>query len=211
VQVTAVENDVSIKNIMQGKYNTHLEKPMCYLSKRPNKQEVNYCPTKLKMASLVWTVQKARAIVDDAAAVVVYTEHTPTIGIAAQTNFKSSTPHKQNLHLVRASLYLSQFNLTMKHVPRRGNIIPDALSRLLALKTDNNKQGLEKKADIYEELFHMGGLENKPDIYEELFHMEPLTSVIHVFDELVEKLQKACMDDPYVWPKFSKPLSQFSH
>jgi hypothetical protein len=198
MQVTAevmVENHVSVEDIMQGKYNTHLEKPVCYLSKRLNKHEVNYWPTELEIAALVWSVQKARAMVDDATVVVVYKDHNATIGIAAQTNFKSSTPHKQNLRLVRSSLYLSQFDLTIKHVPGRENVIPDALSRLLAQETDDDKHGLE----------------NEHDIYEELFHMEPLTSVIHVSDDMVDKLQKAYMNDPYVRPKFSELRRRFSH
>jgi hypothetical protein len=99
-----VENHISATDIVNGTYDSRLEKPVCYLSKRLNKHEVNYWPTELEVAALVWSVQKARAMVDDADKVVVYTDHNATIGIAAQTNFKSSTPHKQNLRLVRASL-----------------------------------------------------------------------------------------------------------
>jgi hypothetical protein len=190
-----VENQVSAEDIVDGKYDSHLERPVCYLSKRLNKHEVNYWPTELEVAALVWSVQKARAMVDDADKVVVYTDHNATIGIAAQTNFKSSTPHKQNLRLVRTSLYLSQFDMTLRHVPGKQNVIPDALSRLLAIDT---AEEIEAVAD-------------EPDLYEELFHMEPLTSVIHVSDELVDKLQKAYMDDPYVRPKLSELRRRFAH
>jgi hypothetical protein len=190
-----VENQISAEDIVDGKYDSHLEQPVCYLSKRLNKHEVNYWPTELEVAALVWSVQKARAMVDDADKVVVYTDHNATIGIAAQTNFKSSTPHKQNLRLVRASLYLSQFGLTLRHVPGKQNVIPDALSRLLALDSAEEVKAVEEE----------------PDLYEELFHMEPLTSVIHVSDELVDKLQKAYLDDPYIRPKFSELRRRFAH
>jgi hypothetical protein len=113
-------------------------------------------------------------MVDDATTVVVYTDHNPTLGIAKQTNFKNSTPHKQNLRLVRASLYLSQFDLVIKHVPGKQNVIPDSLSRLLAHETDEDRKCLDEE----------------PDIYEDLFHMEPLTLVLHVSDDVLDKLQK---------------------
>jgi hypothetical protein len=113
-------------------------------------------------------------MVDDATTVVVYTDHNSTLGIAKQTNFKNSTPHKQNLRLVRASLYLSQFDLVIKNVPEKQNVIPDSLSRLLAHETDEDKKCLDEE----------------PDIYKDLFHMEQLTSVIQVSDDLLDKLQK---------------------
>jgi hypothetical protein len=190
-----VENQMDAEAIKNGTYDVHLEKPVCYLSKRLNKHEVNYWPTELEVAALVWSVKKACCMIDDAATVVVYTNHNSTLGIAKQTNFKNSTPHKQNLRLVRASLYLSQFELVIKHVPGKQNVIPDALSRLLAHETDEDKKCLDEK----------------PDIYEDLFHMEPLTSVIHVSDELVDKLLKAYMDDLYIRPKFSELRRRFAH
>jgi hypothetical protein len=116
---------------------------------------------------LVWSV-------DDSTTVVVYTDHNSTLGIDKQTNFKNGTPHKQNLRLVRGSLYLSQFDLVIKHVPGKQNVIPDALSRLLAHETDEDRKCFDEE----------------PDIYEDLFHMQPLILVIHVSDDLLDKLQK---------------------
>jgi hypothetical protein len=133
-------------------------------------------------------------MIDDAATVVVDTDHNSTLGIAKQTNFKNSTPHMQSLRLVRASLYLSQFDLVIKHVPGKQNVIPDALSRLLAHETDEDK----KRRD------------EEPDIYEDLFHMEPLTSVIHISDDLLDRLQKAYIEDPYIRPKFSELRHRFA-
>ena len=51
-------------------------------------------------------------------------------GIATQTTMKSVNSDKLNKRLIRASQYLSQFKMEIKHKPGRANIIPDALSRL---------------------------------------------------------------------------------
>jgi hypothetical protein len=46
-------------------YDITMERPICYLSKRLNKHEVNYWPTELEVAGLVWTVRKVRHLIDD--------------------------------------------------------------------------------------------------------------------------------------------------
>lgn len=42
----------------------------------------------------------------------------------------TSSADKLNKHLIRASQYLSQFNLKMRHKPGKIQYVPDALSRL---------------------------------------------------------------------------------
>jgi hypothetical protein len=132
-------------------YDHALERPICYLSKRLNKHERNYWPTELEVAGLVWTVRKVRHLIEDAAQVVVFTDHQATKDIVLQTNFRHSTPHRQNLRLVRASLYLSQFpQIKVRHIPGRLNVVPDALSRLQAIEDDAPAQ--DEDQDIYDTL-----------------------------------------------------------
>jgi hypothetical protein len=59
-------------------YDIKMEKPVCYLSKRLNKHEMNYWPTELEVAGLVWTIRKIRHLVDDSDKVFVFTDHQAT-------------------------------------------------------------------------------------------------------------------------------------
>jgi hypothetical protein len=168
-------------------YNHDLERPVCYLSKRLNKHELNYWPTELEVAGLVWTIRKIRHLVDDSEDVVVFTDHQATTGIVKQTDFRNSTPHKQNLRLVRASLYLSQFpQIRVLHVPGRLNIIPDALSRLEA--TDEANTGGTTTGD-------------HADIYDTL-HLQ--ASMLRISDDFIDKIQKGYNHDPYFKSKFAE-------
>ena len=63
---------------------------------------------------------------------MIYTNHSAAVPISNQTSLTSSSTDKLNLRLVRASQYLSQFNLAIRYKSSKSNIVPDALSRLKA-------------------------------------------------------------------------------
>jgi hypothetical protein len=164
-------------------YDHTLERPICFLSKRLNRHERNYWPTELEVAGLVWRVRKIRHLVDDSSEVVVFTDHQATRDIAKQTNFRHSTPHRQNLRLVRASLYLSQFpQIKILHIPGKLNVIPDALSRLQAADDTVNE---DDGTDIYETL-----------------HLQ--TSMLRISDDFIDRLQKGYNEDPFYKAKFTE-------
>jgi hypothetical protein len=169
-------------------YDIKLERPICYLSKRLNKHEMNYWPTELEVAGMVWTIRKIRHLVDDSDSVFVFTDHQATKGIAAQQNFRHSAPHRQNLRLVRASLYLSQFpQLKVFHVPGKLNVMPDALSRLQSQQTTNDSED--------------------DDIYDAL---QLQASMLRISDDLIDKFQHGYSEDPYYKAKFAEMKRQYA-
>jgi hypothetical protein len=169
-------------------YDCSLERPICFLSKRLNRHEKNYWPTELEVAGLVWTIRKVRHLVDDAAQVIVFTDHQATKDIVLQTNFRHSTPHRQNLRLVRASLYLSQFpHIKVLHIAGKLNIVPDALSRLQAIEDDE----VTDESDIYDAL-----------------HIQ--ATMLRISDNLIDKFQKGYNEDPYYRTKFGEMKRQFA-
>jgi Integrase zinc binding domain len=89
---------------------------------------------------------------------IIYTDHASTKGIANQTHMGSSATDKLNLRLIRASQYLSQFKLDIRHKPGKTNVVADSLSRL---KTDLPRP---KDSDVLEEFaFHLSLIElNEP-------------------------------------------------
>lgn len=62
--------------------------------------------------------------------IVIYTDHDSTKGIIGHTHLVSSAVDKPNNRLIRASQYLSQFRLDIRHRPGISNHVADGLSRL---------------------------------------------------------------------------------
>ncbi len=62
--------------------------------------------------------------------ITIYTNYTITTVVVKQTKLSIISTDKLNLRLVRASIYLLQFNLDVKYKLGKLYIIPDALSRL---------------------------------------------------------------------------------
>ena len=66
---------------------------------------------------------------------IVYTDHAVIVLITWQTNLTTTTAtNKLNLHIIRPSEYLQQFNLDVRHKPGQTHIIPNALSCLASRK-----------------------------------------------------------------------------
>ena len=108
--------------------------PILFLSKCLNNAESHYWPTELEVACLVWTIRKTRHLIDNSPMpTIIYTDHSATVGIVQQTTLTTSSVDKLNLRLIRASQYLSQFRLDVRHRPGKQHVVPDALSRLLTV------------------------------------------------------------------------------
>ena len=105
--------------------------PVAFLSKATSSAESRYEATELEVACLVWTLRKMRHLVEGCnAPVIIYTDHASTKGIMSHTNLGSSCVDKLNRRLIRASQYVSQFSLDIRHRPGASNVPADSLSRL---------------------------------------------------------------------------------
>ena len=112
--------------------------PILFLSKLLNAAETRYWPTELEVAALVWTLRKISHLLLQAPnkKVIIFTDHSATTDITRQVTLSSSSTDRLNLRLVRASQYVSQFDLDVRWRPGKQNIVPDALSRLLHSKEE---------------------------------------------------------------------------
>ncbi len=130
----------------KAEFPRHKIQPIMFLSKLLTAAERNYWPTELETAGLVWVVRKTRHLIESAAGTtVVFTDHSATTSIAKQSSLTMTTStDKLNLRLIRASQYLSQFDLDVRHKPGRIHLVPDALSRLLGdmEQKDDGKTGI---------------------------------------------------------------------
>ena len=125
--------------------------PIMFLSRNINTAERNYWPTELEVAGIVWVVKKVRHMIDsmEKSPTIIYTDHSAAIPISRQTSLMTSSTDKLNLRLVRASQYLSSFNLAIRHKSGASNVVPDALLRLQALPDIP----VAEKADILDCLY----------------------------------------------------------
>jgi hypothetical protein len=131
--------------------------PILFLSKTLSSAESRYWPTELEMAGLVWTVRKmAHMIKSSEHPTIIYTDHGATPAIAAATKLTTSSTDRLNMKLVRASMYLSQFRLDIRHRPGKSNVIPDALSRLPVEKDNSSHGALDLDQDRWVKTFHSG-------------------------------------------------------
>ena len=70
---------------------------------------------------------------------IIYTNHENITRIVKQIKLNSTNTNKINLRLIRALMYLSQFQLKIRHCFEKFNIISDAFNRLSTRKTIQKK------------------------------------------------------------------------
>ncbi|EAQ84379.1 hypothetical protein CHGG_08393 [Chaetomium globosum CBS 148.51] len=109
--------------------------PVMFLSRCLTKAELRYGPSEQEVACLVWAVKKLRTMIHSSRHPVnVLTDHSSTRGIVEQTRLDTSSTDRSNRRLITASVYLSEYDLKVFHLPGRLNFVPDALSRLTAVQ-----------------------------------------------------------------------------
>lgn len=115
---------------------------MFFLNKLLFIAERNYWSTKLKIVDLVWLIKKTRHLIEFDFSVhitLIFIDHTIVTSIVKQIKLTSFSTDKLNLRLIRASQYLSQFNLNVRYCLDKIHLMSDALSRLLKSSMMNVK------------------------------------------------------------------------
>ncbi|KAF5971878.1 TY3B-TY3B protein [Fusarium bulbicola] len=117
--------------------------PICFISKTLTAAETRYGPTELEMAALVWAMKRLKAhVASSEGFLTVFTDHSATKQIVEKTTLDTTGTDRANRRLVNASIYLSEYELRVFHIPGKKDFVPDALSRLEAPETDGNARRL---------------------------------------------------------------------
>lgn len=124
-----------------------------FLSKCLSSIETRYWSIELKIAKLIWMTRKTHHMIKKfRSRTIVWTNHNAIINITQQTKLSSFNVDKLNLRLIRASTYLSQFDIDVKHKFERKHVISNALSRLLA-KSNSSKNVFEvENVNVYHDI-----------------------------------------------------------
>ena len=126
--------------IPAGKWPTRSQiQPIMFLSRLLTDAEKNYWPTELEIAGFVWVIKKLRHIVESSKyPVIIQTDHSAILDIIRQSSITTTISiMRMNVRLVRASQFLRQFQLDVRHKPGKEHIIPDVLSRLASTNSYN--------------------------------------------------------------------------
>lgn len=100
-----------------------LDHPICYFSRKFNKNQVNYSTIEKETLALLLALQQFHVYLGSSMLpLVVYTDHNPLVFLARMFN--------HNQHLMRWALLLQEYNLSIHHKKGSENVLADGLSRL---------------------------------------------------------------------------------
>ena len=103
--------------------NDGLEHPVCFFSRKFNQHQRVYSTIEKEALALVLGLQHFEVYVGGAVQpVVIYTDHNPLVFLDRMRNC--------NQRLMRWSLILQGYNLEIRHIRGRDNVVADALSRV---------------------------------------------------------------------------------
>ena len=106
--------------------NQAIDHPVCYFSKKFNKQQVNYSTIEKEALALLLALQYFEVYLGSSSQPIqVFTDHNPLVFLAHMRN--------SNQRLMRWSLLLQDFNVQISHKKGSENIMADALSRCYIL------------------------------------------------------------------------------
>ena len=117
-------SDIGIGAVPLQEDNDGIDHPVCYFSKKFNKHQKNYSTIEKECLALILAIQQFEVyLTSSTSPIVVFSDHN-------HLSFLHKLKNK-NKRLLRWSLLLQEFNLDIRHIKGKDNIIPDALSRIL--------------------------------------------------------------------------------
>lgn len=99
-----------------------IECPVSFFSRKFNKYQQNYSVIEKEALGLIWALQHFEVYVGSGSTpLTIFTDHNPLTFLKSLQN--------PNQRLMRWALFLQPYNLDIKHISLKDNVIADALSR----------------------------------------------------------------------------------
>ena len=115
-------SDTGAGSVLMQENGNGVDHPVSYFSKKFNKHQKNYSTIEKECLSLILALQHFEVYVTSSSSpIVVFSDHNPFIFIHKMKN--------KNQRLLRWSLLLQEYNLDIRHIKGKDNIISDTLSR----------------------------------------------------------------------------------
>ena len=115
-------SDLGAGAVLIQEDNNGIDHPVCYFSKKFNKHQKNYSTIEKECLALILAIQHFEVYVSSSLTpIVVFSDHNPLTFLHKLKN--------KNQRLLRWSLMLQEYDLDIRHIKGKDNLIPDALSR----------------------------------------------------------------------------------
>jgi phospholipid-translocating ATPase len=102
---------------------THgIEHPVAYFSKKFNPHQRTYSTIEKELLAIILALQHFAVYLDSSQnSINIYTDHNPLVFLHKIKN--------KNRRLLNWSIFLQEYNLSVKHIKGKDNVIADCLSR----------------------------------------------------------------------------------
>ena len=116
-------SDVAAGAVLLQEDNDGIDHPLCYFSRKFDKSQRNYSTIEKECLSLILALHHFEVYVTSSSqTVVVYCDHNPLVFIHKMSN--------KNQRLLRWGLILQKYDLDIRHIKGKDNIVADCLSRI---------------------------------------------------------------------------------
>ena len=95
--------------------------PVCYMSTKFKPHQRNYSTIEKEALSLLFALEKFDVYLGSGSKITVYSDHNPLVFVTKMKN--------KNQRLTRWALILQPYDIHIKHIRGRDNLLADALSR----------------------------------------------------------------------------------
>jgi hypothetical protein len=120
--LTTDASDVGAGAVLQQEGEDGILYPVGYYSRKFNVHQQRYSTVEKEALALVLAITHFEVYLCTTRTITVYTDHNPLVFISRMKD--------KNQKILRWSIFLQQFNLDIKHISGRDNVIADALSRV---------------------------------------------------------------------------------
>ena len=182
-------------------YSRTIIQSIMFLNRCLNEAKRNYWFIKLEIVGIVWIMKKIRHMIEsiEISSVVIYIDHSVAVLISRQITLIISNSDKLNLRLIRASQYLSDFNLFVRHKAGKVNVVSNALSRLQA------DVSLIEKIEILKSLYDHSMTSQSKNLTVEISILYHHVALVKMSNDFKLRLKQAYKNDEY-WLKILKMI-----
>lgn len=121
--LTVDASDIGAGAVLQQESGDGIVHPVCYFSQKFNQHQRNYSTIEKEALSLVLAINHFDVYLCTSNEILVYTDHNPLIFINKMKN--------KNQRILRWALYLQAYNIELRHIRGKDNVVADHLSRVV--------------------------------------------------------------------------------
>jgi len=114
-------SDIAVGAVLLQEDGDGVLHPICYSSTKFKPHQKSYATIEKEALSIIIALEKFSVYVDNGRKLTVFTDHNPLKFVNSMKN--------RNMRLMRWCLNLQKYDIEIKHIKGKDNLIADALSR----------------------------------------------------------------------------------